>query len=279
MYFPISGANTICVIDCAAALSPPALDARSFGTRAIMFATVNKQPQAPSAANRAVPHMLDLIVAKALAKAIDDRYQSATEFANDLREVWRGVVGKPATSALWVTQKLNTLGATGTQKTLAEREVVTAPPGKIGPPGDSTIQTGGATQFVRPDGRYNKAEAPPEGEVKALSLARQFDNFDATMKLAAKTAQTDEFRDYITATQKMQAFKNQKTVERLQEKLTKSQRMATLGSDTGTNNMAAFKAHGGAAKREESNAFTLIAWLGVAVLLLVAVVLAIALFR
>jgi serine/threonine-protein kinase len=238
---------------------------------AIMFATVNKNPPPPSSVNRAVPQMLDLIVAKALAKSLDERYQSARDLANDLREVWRGVVGKPATNALWVTQKLNTLGSTGVQRALPDHEVVTAPAGKVGPPGDSTMQTGSATQMVRPDGRYSKVEQPTETDAKALSLARGFDSFDATMKLAAKTAQTDEFRDYITATQKMQAFKTQKTVERLQNKLTQSQRLATLPADQAEPRVTVAS--------EERNAVTIIAWLGVALLALVAVALAMVLMR
>ena len=35
--------------------------------------------------------MLDLIVAKAMAKLLEDRYQSVKEFADDLREVRRQV--------------------------------------------------------------------------------------------------------------------------------------------------------------------------------------------
>ena len=41
----------------------------------------------------------------------------------------------------------------------------------------------------------------------ALALSKTFDSFDATLRLAAMTDQTDDFRDYITATQKMRAYK------------------------------------------------------------------------
>ncbi|HEX5629799.1 MAG TPA: serine/threonine-protein kinase, partial [Usitatibacteraceae bacterium] len=56
---------------------------------AIMYATVNTTPPPPSTHNRAIPAMLDLIVAKAMAKTLDDRYQTVKEFADDLREVRR----------------------------------------------------------------------------------------------------------------------------------------------------------------------------------------------
>jgi len=56
---------------------------------AIMHATANVQPEPPSARNPAVPRLLDLIVAKALAKTLDDRYATMRELALDLREVGR----------------------------------------------------------------------------------------------------------------------------------------------------------------------------------------------
>ncbi len=62
---------------------------------AIMYATVNTTPPPPSAHNRAVPAMLDLIVAKAMAKLLEDRYQSMKEFADDLREVRRQIGPSP----------------------------------------------------------------------------------------------------------------------------------------------------------------------------------------
>lgn len=52
---------------------------------AIMYQTLNAIPQPPSALNAAVPDMLNFIVAKALAKDLEHRYQNAKDFANDLR--------------------------------------------------------------------------------------------------------------------------------------------------------------------------------------------------
>lgn len=52
---------------------------------AIMYQTLNAVPPPPSHANPAVPEMLNFIVAKALAKDLDARYQDARELANDLR--------------------------------------------------------------------------------------------------------------------------------------------------------------------------------------------------
>ncbi len=51
----------------------------------VMYNVVNLQPVPPSYINRQVPPLLDLIVAKALQKEPDARYQDARQFANDLR--------------------------------------------------------------------------------------------------------------------------------------------------------------------------------------------------
>jgi len=48
---------------------------------ALMYQIVNFAPPAPSAVNRAVPEMLDFIVAKMLAKLLEERYPDARELA------------------------------------------------------------------------------------------------------------------------------------------------------------------------------------------------------
>jgi eukaryotic-like serine/threonine-protein kinase len=52
---------------------------------AIMYQTLNAIPQPPKSLNPAVPEMLNFIVAKALAKDVENRYQNARDLANDLR--------------------------------------------------------------------------------------------------------------------------------------------------------------------------------------------------
>ena len=56
---------------------------------ALMYQIVNFAPPAPSAVNHAVPELLDYIVAKMLAKPLEERYQGAQELAQDLRECER----------------------------------------------------------------------------------------------------------------------------------------------------------------------------------------------
>jgi serine/threonine-protein kinase len=58
---------------------------------ALMYQIVNFAPPAPSSVNPAVPEMLDFVVAKMLAKPLDERYQDAREVARDLRECERSL--------------------------------------------------------------------------------------------------------------------------------------------------------------------------------------------
>ncbi len=57
----------------------------------LMYQVTNFDPPAPSTVNPQTPLMLDYIVAKALAKTPDSRYESAAELANDLRQCTRWV--------------------------------------------------------------------------------------------------------------------------------------------------------------------------------------------
>jgi eukaryotic-like serine/threonine-protein kinase len=148
---------------------------------AIMYATVNTTPTPPSQHNRSVPAMLDLIAAKAMAKLLEDRYQTIKELADDLREVRRQIDSTRPAAALKATSAPPAPRQPSTP--LLQHEVDTA-----------TIPIPGGM-------------AKKDDEVKAVPLAKTFDSFDATLRLAAMTDQTEDFRDYITQTQKMRAYK------------------------------------------------------------------------
>ncbi|MEP7070383.1 MAG: protein kinase, partial [Usitatibacter sp.] len=146
---------------------------------AIMYATVNTTPPPPSAHNRAVPAMLDLIVAKAMAKLLEDRYQTVKELGDDLREVRRQMDhSRPATALKAVTSPV------------ASRPIVM--PDKLDD--TATLPLGNAS-------------GKSDDDAKPLSINKTFDSFDATMRLAAMTDQTEDFKEYITQTQKMRAYK------------------------------------------------------------------------
>ncbi len=150
---------------------------------AIMYATVNTTPPPPSSHNRSIPAMLDLIVAKAMAKLIEDRYQTVKEFADDLREVRRQMDSHRPAAAL-------------------KASTAPSPPRPPTPP-EKLLDTATIPLASAPE-----AAAARESETQAaLALAKNFDSFDATLRLAAMTDQTEDFRDYITATQKMRAYR------------------------------------------------------------------------
>jgi len=148
-----------------------------------MYATVNTTPPPPSGHNRSVPPMLDLIVAKAMAKLLEDRYQSVQEFAGDLREVRRQMDASRPASAL---------------------KAAMAPPLRPQAPNPAAI-----VDKVVVDTATIPIDTGKRGDedAKPLAIAKTFDSFDATMRLAAMTDQTDDFKEYISETQKMRAYK------------------------------------------------------------------------
>lgn len=65
-----------------------------------MYRIVNEAPTPPKTVNPRLPEIFDYIVAKALAKHPDERYQSAKELATDLRNYKNLSLAQPATASL-----------------------------------------------------------------------------------------------------------------------------------------------------------------------------------
>ena len=127
----------------------------------LMFQIVNFTPPPPSSINPALPAMLDLIIAKALAKNADERYAGIAEFAADLRVCRQQ--GAATTAPL----------------------APTAAPQMIPDPTDPFADT---LPSSRADDRSTTipgngmADTPP-----ARGLAKGFDSMAATMRLAVQT--------------------------------------------------------------------------------------------
>ncbi|MDO8350037.1 MAG: serine/threonine-protein kinase [Gallionella sp.] len=124
----------------------------------IMFQTLNLVPAAPGTLNSKVPDMLNFIVAKALAKARDDRYQNAQDFAADLR---------------------------------ACREVLP----RSNRPIDITPGAGKKLDAIHVAGR-SAAEEAAENSSGTLGLSQAFDSNEATLRLAALTGNPDEVDEW-----------------------------------------------------------------------------------
>ncbi len=123
---------------------------------AIMYQTLNGTPTKLSTLNADVPEMLNFIVAKALAKKREDRYQNAAELAEDLRACRKSMPksDQPVAKA-----------SSGGKKNLSDAIVVT--------------------------GR-NAVLDDSEDMIATLGLSNAFDSKDATMRLAAMTAEPEE---------------------------------------------------------------------------------------
>jgi len=121
----------------------------------LMFQIVNFTPPAPSSVNAALPSMLDLIIAKALAKSADDRYASISELAADLRACRAGA---------------------------AESLVAAA-----APPAAATAETDLLADTLPASRVDDQATTLPSENLPARGLAKAFDSTEATMRLAVKT--------------------------------------------------------------------------------------------
>jgi serine/threonine-protein kinase len=131
----------------------------------IMYQIVHAIPPAPSALNRRSPAMLDLIVAKALAKDPAERYQHARELAADLRAC-RAQLAAPAHEDEETT----------VMTPLAAPASDNSPTLRIDAP---TVEASGTATTVR--AARGGEGGPP------LRLSRRFDSTEAMRRLARMT--------------------------------------------------------------------------------------------
>jgi serine/threonine-protein kinase len=126
----------------------------------IMYQILNSTPPPPSVRNAELPHIVDLVVAKALAKNVEDRYQSAKELIEDLRECKNVVQGFVTTQPLIRTT------------------------GNGAPPAPSATRREDKVLSMTSAGAK-----PADGgaEKQGLALSKAFDSYEATMRLAAMT--------------------------------------------------------------------------------------------
>ncbi|MBM3356706.1 MAG: serine/threonine protein kinase [Betaproteobacteria bacterium] len=151
-----------------------------------MVATVVPRP--PSAVNAAVPAMLDLIVAKALEKDPDARYQHAGELASDLRACLAGLPDQVAEPSAWFDPGAP-LDFDFADPVTSATEV--AKTGRVGDaPGETAAPAASATKKrpaealdadIAKSGIYTRAR-------DALLLSRRFDSAEALQRLTELVA-------------------------------------------------------------------------------------------
>jgi len=126
----------------------------------LMFQIVNFTPPPPSTVNTALPQMLDLIIAKALAKTADERYASIAELASDLRACRQQGLGATVPTLI------------ATLPVSAESQQMLFD--------DTTIPA------TRAEDRSLEPTLPGD-TIPSRGLAKEFDSMAATMRLAVKT--------------------------------------------------------------------------------------------
>src|SRR5687767_5884093 len=132
---------------------------------ALMYQIVNFAPPAPSSVNPHVPEMLDFVVAKMLAKPLEERYQDAREVAKDLRECERGLVARSS------AQPGRPVGlASGSQPQMMNTHAKSAL----------------LAQSITRSREQDKAADDPISPV-AVGVSHSFDSNEATQRLAALT--------------------------------------------------------------------------------------------
>jgi serine/threonine-protein kinase len=160
----------------------------------VMYQTMNFNPPAPKTLNPDLPEILNFIVAKALAKNLDDRYQKAKDLAHDLREA------------------ISTLtGASAAPEVVAgpiEGGPFVLPESPLTRHQDKAARFLGAAGVIK-DQQSDEEQSDPSSSGTTqppLGLSKAFDSFDATMRLAALTGMEKEL-DEFTETQKIARLK------------------------------------------------------------------------
>ena len=170
----------------------------------VMYQTMNFNPPAPRTLNPELPDVLNFIIAKALAKNLDDRYQKAKDLSHDLRQALSALSGESATpgkSALTQTTA-NAAGAPLVERdSLLTRQEDKA--ARILDMADDRASVHSESDSALPD----TSNPAIESSNPALGLSKAFDSFDATMRLAALTGMETEL-DKFSETQKIARLKS-----------------------------------------------------------------------
>jgi serine/threonine-protein kinase len=162
---------------------------------ALMYQIVNFVPPAPSAVNPAVPELLNFIAAKMLAKPLEERYPSAQELANDLRNCERQISAPTA-----ITQPLRPLGL-GTAGLAAGALAAGTEPELAVTQAQSVVLAQTLNRTRQEDSASGEPTDPP-----ARGLAHSFDSAEATQRLATLTGASSTLSDSVSATQAMSSL-------------------------------------------------------------------------
>jgi serine/threonine protein kinase len=163
----------------------------------VMYQTMNFNPPAPRTLNPELPDVLNFIVAKALAKNLDDRYQHAKDLCNDLRQALSALAGESGVPNVGGGPMDTPFVEPASPLTRQEdKEARILDMAQIGVDRDSGEDPG----LAEPSSAAGESTNP------TLGLSKAFDSFDATMRLAALTGMEKEL-DKFSETQKIARLK------------------------------------------------------------------------
>ncbi|HKB83793.1 MAG TPA: serine/threonine-protein kinase [Burkholderiales bacterium] len=164
----------------------------------VMYQTMNFNPPAPKTLNPDLPDVLNFIIAKALAKNLDDRYQDAKDLSSDLRQAQSVLSGESAAPGLAADPMTTPFVEPASPLTRQEDKEARI----LG------MAQHGANEQSRLDPAQDDAGvAETESTTHpTLGLSKAFDSFDATMRLAALTGMEKEL-DKFSETQKIARLK------------------------------------------------------------------------
>ncbi len=203
----------------------------------IMYQTVHAVEQPPSQINPNLGADLDAIVAKALAKSPDDRFETMKAFSRKLREVMRSRADETPLSLAQLRTSPG-LAATPTVQTVMD---LSSGAGESTVPLSIKLDFDGTRMFtaipvvaedvVEPmipatavapampvpiaieplplpaQTIPSPQKAAAERTVWPVAVANQFDSTIATLRLAEVTAQTGELSEFISASRQLPAYK------------------------------------------------------------------------
>ncbi|MBC8007011.1 MAG: serine/threonine protein kinase [Prolixibacteraceae bacterium] len=162
----------------------------------VMYQTMNFNPPSPRTLNPELPDVFNFIIAKALAKNLDDRYQKANDLSHDLRQARLALAGESETPRI-VADPLDTPFVEAAFLTRQEDKQARI----LGMADDEA-----ALQSEAESAQAHTPSPTTEGTQPGLILSKAFDSFDATMRLAAMTGMEKEL-DKFSETQKITRLK------------------------------------------------------------------------
>lgn len=218
----------------------------------VMYQTLNFTPPTPKSLNPDLPEVLNYIVAKVLAKNVEDRYQSANDLANDLRQARSDYLNGASTPDL--------------SPSLPDSSKEFVPPAApltrqddAGASSDNFLEDGTGNALAAHDFDTGKDETSNPH----MHISNSFDSTEATGRMAAITGMEHELDE----------FSDSQKVKRL-EALAR----ARQGSETPT--LSASTTWGNRTAAERMSGVTIeldpklrLVWIGSAILLLVAMLL------